>query len=196
MALDIDDQWRPAAVREAERADRAGTRADRLTERAASADARADAARDRADQLTAGRLGGQPILIGHHSESKARRDQERSDALRFAAIDEAGYARHLARRAEGSRDNEAAKHQPRAIANRIEELSASIRRWERSRDHSSSSDEFRRWAQLHIDRDSEDRAHQRAKLAAMAQSGQFVPWCRDDFAPATTSASAATGGTR
>ncbi|MFI6129473.1 DUF3560 domain-containing protein [Micromonospora sp. NPDC051141] len=181
VTITIDDQWRPAAVREADRADRAAIRTDRLSERATTAEARADATRERADQLTAGRPGGQPILIGHHSENKARRDQERSDKLRFTAIDESAYAARLGRRADGARDNETAKHQPRAIANRIEELSAGIWRWERARDNPQSSDEFRRRAQLHIDRDSEDRAHQRTKLAAMAQTGQFVLWTRDDF---------------
>lgn len=57
------------AERQADRQDRIDTRAERLRTEAASHF-------HRADQIAERFYGGQPILVGHHSEKGARRDQE------------------------------------------------------------------------------------------------------------------------
>ena len=55
--------------------ERRAAKADRFRGYADSAAASADAQRRRADNLSRRFEGGQPILVGHHSEKGARRDQ-------------------------------------------------------------------------------------------------------------------------
>jgi Domain of unknown function (DUF3560) len=77
VTVSIDATPRPMEEAEADRAERMGARAERLADRAVRQLARSDAYLDAADDLT-GRIPlGQPILVGHHSERRARADQER-----------------------------------------------------------------------------------------------------------------------
>jgi hypothetical protein len=46
--------------------------------------------------------GGQPILVGHHSEKRARRDRDRADRAMRKAVDTGKYAEHLGYRAESA----------------------------------------------------------------------------------------------
>ena len=55
-------------------------RAERLREWADKRDAKAEAASSRVHQITDAIPLGQPILVGHHSERRARRDQDRIEA--------------------------------------------------------------------------------------------------------------------
>jgi len=96
----IDDTPRDPAQVAADRRERSADRADRLRGRAAHRFASSDAAHDRADQIGERFAGGQPILIGHHSEKRARRDRDRM----HTAMDRA-----CALRAEGERLTDAAQ---------------------------------------------------------------------------------------
>lgn len=81
-------------------------RADRLRERADKAASEAAGRLRTADEIGKRFEFGQPILVGHHSEKRARRDQERMhDNLRkgYAAADEAKELRRRADAAESSR---------------------------------------------------------------------------------------------
>lgn len=185
VAFDLDDVWRPAAVREEARADRVSDRVERLSERAsrrfAEGQQRLHAARSIGDRIPFG----QPILVGHHSERGHRRAIERIDAnyrAGFAAYD---YAEHLAGRADGASANERAKQGSRAIMRRIETLEADNRRLQRQLDKLTASDQsrYRRLLLLEIERNAEDIAFQHAKLGERAASGVFVPWSREHFQP-------------
>ena len=78
---------RPAEEREADEKARAETRADRLSDKAArldkEAEARSKAAHAIADHIPLG----QPILVGHHSERRHRRDLEKIDTNMHKAIE-------------------------------------------------------------------------------------------------------------
>jgi len=67
--VEIDDQWRPAADREAAYTDRADERADRYDDRADAAAGRRDARHDAAHRTLDGIPGGQPMMPDHHSFS-------------------------------------------------------------------------------------------------------------------------------
>ncbi len=70
-------------------------RRQRLTERAARKDAEAQAARAQSDRITSAIPLGQPILTGHHSEQRHRRDLARSDRAMHKSIDAAKEAQEL-----------------------------------------------------------------------------------------------------
>ena len=81
-------------------------RADRLRERADKAAAEAASRFGTAEEIGKRFEFGQPILVGHHSEKRARRDRERIDTnfrKGFAAADEAKELRRRADAAESSR---------------------------------------------------------------------------------------------
>lgn len=76
-------------------------RQERREEWAAKAEKRSDAAFQSAHQI-AGRFEfGQPILVGHHSERKARADQERMHSAMGRAVEEGKLAQHHAAKAAG-----------------------------------------------------------------------------------------------
>ena len=58
--------------------ERLQARKERLEARAGTAAARSDAAYNRSRKATEGIVMGQPILVGHHSEGRHRRDLARS----------------------------------------------------------------------------------------------------------------------
>jgi hypothetical protein len=194
VTVTIDNTWRPAAVRWAEREERAENRADRYTDRAGRAATRSTTAYEGVRHIADGIPFGQPILVGHHSEGRARRDVARMDAGMRRSIAEADYASHLADRAEGARRNEAAKHNPRAIMRKIEELETGIRRGQRALDglerrfrdgngqvvgverHEPVTGDSASIAQLRIARDIEEVAYLRGLLAEHADAGTFTAW--------------------
>lgn len=75
-------------------------KAERLREWAEKRQAKAEAASDRAHQIADMIPMGQPILVGHHSERHARRDQERIHNGMRQAIDNQEKAVEMARRAD------------------------------------------------------------------------------------------------
>ena len=128
----IDDTPRDQAAAEALRVERADERADRLQHRAERHRATSDQFQDRADQISSGIPLGQPILVGHHSERRHRRDLERLrsytekswEADKAATRDE--RAAKIAAAATDHRNN------PRVVANRIDRLAAEVRAAERN----------------------------------------------------------------
>jgi hypothetical protein len=72
VAVQIDAAPRVMDEAEADRAERMDGRADRLTDRAQRRLAESDARFDAFQSLGAGIPFGQPILVGHHSERRAR----------------------------------------------------------------------------------------------------------------------------
>lgn len=183
VTVEVDNTWRPAAVRWAEREERADDRADRYEERAGKAAARSTTARDQRRQISDGIPFGQPKMPGHHSYARACRDENRMEALDRRSYAEADYAEHLASRAEGARSNEAAKHNPRAIMRKIETLETDIRRAERDLAGSTSPDGGSTTiTRLRVERDREEVTYLRGLLGQHADAGTFVAWSPDNIA--------------
>ncbi|OBY26788.1 DUF3560 domain-containing protein [Leisingera sp. JC1] len=129
LALELAGEIEPEGTTLAERAQMKAERLDALADkRAAQASAFSRAARDISQRFEFG----QPILIGHHSERKARKDKERMDnALSKAAKahNAIGYWQY---RAEGVERHANYKNDPKVRARRIKTLLAELRDLQRN----------------------------------------------------------------
>jgi hypothetical protein len=83
------------------RRERMERRADRRREWAEKADKRAAGRFDRAKTTADGIPLGQPILVGHHSERRARKDQERIRSNMDKGVAESRLSLHHERKADG-----------------------------------------------------------------------------------------------
>ena len=111
--------------------DRRETRIDRLNERAEKKQAESEARFKRVDQIASNIPLGQPILVGHHSERHARRDQDRIHSGMRAGIDAGKEAAELSRRADAAERNTAiSSDNPDAIT----ELRAKLAKLEAAHD--------------------------------------------------------------
>jgi hypothetical protein len=80
--------------------ERREAKAERLREWADKRELRADAARERADRLSGMIPMGQPILVGHHSEKRHRKDLDRIQGGTIAAIENGRKAESFRSRAD------------------------------------------------------------------------------------------------
>ncbi|MBV9690884.1 MAG: DUF3560 domain-containing protein [Ktedonobacteraceae bacterium] len=102
--------------------DYAPDRTEHYQDRADKAAGRAAAARQKADSIANMIPFGQPILVGHHSERRHRRDLDKITRNMQKTIEEGKKAQRLQDRAEASLEQQERKHNPGAIARRLEEL--------------------------------------------------------------------------
>lgn len=108
-------------------AERAAIKAERLDNLAAKKHAQANAFSRRAEELSEAFYMGQPILIGHHSERKARKTQERMHGAQSQAVKASKAANYWLYRATGVERFANMKNDPRTRANRIKTLLAELR---------------------------------------------------------------------
>ncbi|MEH0424669.1 DUF3560 domain-containing protein [Streptomyces sp. B21-083] len=113
------------AEREAARVDAAEERTERFTDRAGRAATSSQSARDTSDRIGDRFWMGQPILAGHHSEKRARRDQERMHNAMRKSIAEGERAGYWASRAAAADAYERYRKNPGARC-------AASRSWRRS----------------------------------------------------------------
>lgn len=108
-------------------AERAAMKAERLDELAAKRAREANAYSRRAAELSEAFYMGQPILVGHHSERKARKTQERMHSAERQAHKAHAAANYWLYRATGVEAFANMKNDPRTRANRIKTLLAELR---------------------------------------------------------------------
>lgn len=134
---EIGDEDTSLVERAEERADRFGDYSDNRARDAAAARASVEA--------IAGRFEfGQPILVGHHSERKARKDAERMQAGMRRAVDAWETAGYWKARAAGALRAAKYKERPEVRARRIKGLEADARKIER--ETAEATEHARRWA--------------------------------------------------
>lgn len=193
-AVAVDDRGAAAtttaAEREAATADRATARAERLDARAEQLHTESDRRAEAARRLGDGIPFGQPILVGHHSEARHRRDLARIHAHDAAAWDAQKKAQQAEHRADTARAT-AAGPTPRARLRRIERNEAEVRRIGRELDRldvlAAMSDEqlaarywrrpsaeYRAGLEATRDRLADEIAHDRAQVDA-AGVRQYTP---------------------
>ena len=120
-------------------AERYSDYADRARERAARDAARRD---DILDQIPFG----QPILVGHHSERRHRRDLDRVDRLSQSVYENTAKHDYWQHRAEAALNNVRKKYDPGVIARRLKKLHAEVRRLRRHRqEYPADAEWFERW---------------------------------------------------
>ena len=124
LAIELAGEIEPEETTLAERAQMKADRLDGIASRRAE---QASAFARAADELSQAFHMGQPILVGHHSERKARKTQERM----HSAMDKASKAHkaigYWQYRAEGVERHANYKNDPRTRARRIKTLLAELR---------------------------------------------------------------------
>ncbi|WP_292139710.1 DUF3560 domain-containing protein [Mesorhizobium sp.] len=116
-------------------AERAQAKAHRLDELAGRRHREANAFQRAAQDLSEAFAFGQPILVGHHSERKARKTRERMQSAMTNANKAAKLANYWLYRAEGVQLHANYKNDPRVRANRIRTLLAELRDMQREINH-------------------------------------------------------------
>lgn len=116
-------------------AERAQAKADRLETLAGKRNHEANAFHRAANELSRAFEGGQPILVGHHSERKARRTQERMHSAMSRSVKAEKASNYWLYRAEGVEAHANMKNNPRVRANRIRTLLAELRDLQRTINH-------------------------------------------------------------
>lgn len=135
VSTNIDTTHRAVAEAEADRSQRATDRAEALDTKADRKAHAAQAAWDAEARASAAvPPDGQPILIGHHSETRHRRSIERARAKLSAAVDAQHAADTAAQRAATAARADAHRHHPVTVKNRIEKMKAEQRKDKRTLD--------------------------------------------------------------
>lgn len=139
---EIDDEDTSLVDRAEERADRFGGYSDNRAKDAQQSS-------DHADQIGERFFGGQPILVGHHSEKRARKDHERADNAIRKSIKMWETASYWKSRAAGALRHAKYKELPGVRARRIKKIETDKRRYERE---TAQADKFlRMWGTLELD---------------------------------------------
>lgn len=115
--------------------ERAEAKAERLDDLAAKRSRQADSFFNAAERISERFYGGQPILIGHHSERKARNDQKKMHAQMDKSVKARKAVDYWAYRAEGVERHANRKSCPRVRANRIKRLLKGLRDQQRYINH-------------------------------------------------------------
>ena len=158
-----------------ERAEAKAKRLDRLAEKRA---AQSSAFQSAATRISERFSGGQPILIGHHSERRARKDQERMQSAMAAAVKAQEAVSYWQYRAEGVECHANMKSNPRVRANRIKTLLKELRDWQREINHAHLC--LKLWTKI----DQESDVERREKLAisyfgSYLKTGSPVPYYQE-----------------
>ncbi|MEY9937623.1 DUF3560 domain-containing protein [Streptacidiphilus sp. MAP5-3] len=179
---------RTFAEAERDRVERAEARAERFAGYAGNAAARSEAAWEAGKRIADGIPLGQPILVGHHSEARARRDQERMERAARTSIAEANKAGYWSGRHQAAESYERHRNNPGRTLRRLDKLRADLRaveKWRRGdpakgyhRDH-TDPDTIAELAIRH-DELTEEIQHWEAVIAEAEADGVKI-WGRADF---------------
>lgn len=108
------------------------SRIDRLNDAAQKASSASDAAWQRSNELAKRFEGGQPILVGHHSESSARATQKKIHNAMDRSIQNSEKAEYFRRKAEAAENNNAiSSDDPNCIQKLQDKLEKLTQRHER-----------------------------------------------------------------
>ncbi|TCC52143.1 DUF3560 domain-containing protein [Kribbella pittospori] len=132
VTLEVDDSAsRSVEEREADRDSRARARSEMLQNRAQRRRDAADTAWEASRRIADGIPLGQPILIGHHSERRHRRELERIQNLASKSVGESRAAETDQRRADSLAGATEVRYSVRSVGRRIGRLEADLRKLQR-----------------------------------------------------------------
>jgi hypothetical protein len=146
LAIELAGEIEPEEMTIAERAE---IKAERLEGLAGKRHSEARNLQRYADELSEAFYMGQPILVGHHSERKARKTQERMHSAQTKAVKAEKTANYWLYRATGVEHFANMKNDPRTRANRIKTILAELRDLQRGINTAYSALEI--WAKLTTD---------------------------------------------
>lgn len=145
-------------------AERAMERADRFDDYSEKRAGEAAATRDAVDNLANAIPLGQPILVGHHSERRARKDAERIETGMRKQIRLWETAQYWQRRAEGALHHAAYKEKDEVRARRIKGLETDQRRAQKSVEEAETH--IRLWTKIAAVEDPENQRRLALGLAS------------------------------
>lgn len=140
-------------------AERAAERAERMTDYSSKRAAEANSARAAVSAIADNIPFGQPILIGHHSERRARKDAERIQNGMRRAVNLWETANYWQERAEGALAHAKYKELPGVRHRRIKGLEADLRKQERNKNDAA------KWLKLWLECEAEQNAEQQTAKA-------------------------------
>jgi hypothetical protein len=170
LALELAGEIEPEETTLAERAE---AKADRLEALADKREDQANAFSRAADDLSRAFEFGQPILVGHHSERKARKTQERMNANQEKAAEAFRAIDYWQYRASGVVDHANRKNRADVRARRIKKLLADLRDLQRTINHYSLVLEF--WTA----NDKPEQAREIVERGISLKTGDLIPWRLD-----------------
>lgn len=129
--VELEQETRSIAEREADRAERAEARAEHLSEQAERLEAKSDELDGRRKEISDMIPFGQPVLVGHHSEGRHRRDIGRIDSLMGKSVEAHREATEASRRADAAIATQEHRESGPATLRRIERLEVEQRDIER-----------------------------------------------------------------
>jgi len=128
-----------------------------------------------ADRIAERFYGGQPILVGHHSERKARKDQEKIHSNMRKSIQCREAVNYWNYKAEGVERHANRKADPRVRARRIKGLLADLRDRQRVLNHANIC--FKLWTKIHNETDPQKFENLTRKfIGAQLSTGGAAPW--------------------
>lgn len=184
VTVEIDEETRRTfAEAEADRVERAADRADRFSGYADNAARSSDARRKKADDISRRFEFGQPILVGHHSERRARRDQERIYDNMHRSFEDADRAGHFQNRADAAERYEEHRNNPYRTMRRLEKLRAELRAEQRRHGCADGTEHPVSDRHAREVRDLTEEIEYWEELIAKAEADGVKIWRPDDFAP-------------
>ncbi|MFF5968226.1 ParB/RepB/Spo0J family partition protein [Streptomyces collinus] len=179
VTVEINERARRSfSEAEEDREERAEDRADRYSDRAGRAVASADARRATAHSISKRFEFGQPILVGHHSEGRARRDAERIDQNMRKSFEDRDRAAYWSNRARAAENYEQFRKDPYRTLRRLKKLRGDLRQQERYLQENPGSERH----EVNVLDLREEIAHWE-KIIKKAQADGVKIWGPDDFAP-------------
>lgn len=166
LAIELAGEIEPEEMTLAERAQLKAERLDGIAHKRAK---QANAFQAAANELSEAFYMGQPILVGHHSERKARKTQERMQSAMTSAVKASKAANYWLYRAEGVEHYANMKNDPRVRANRIKTLLAELRDLQRDINHANLC--LKVWAKI-----TADEAIQAAIDRGVLETGPLAPY--------------------
>ncbi|MCI2423057.1 DUF3560 domain-containing protein [Saccharopolyspora sp. K220] len=127
VTVSIDTTLRPMEESEADRAERIEDYADRRHRRADRKSAEAAATRKKATDVFDHIPFGQPMMPGHHSYNRDRRQRERAWNNLGKSYKQQDYANKLHAQAETARNHTDHRYAPRAVRSRVRNLEKELR---------------------------------------------------------------------
>ncbi len=139
VTVTIQAGVRDMAEAEADRAQRQADRVDALDAKVERKTAEEEAADRKAHDLANRYPLGQPILVGHHSERRHRRDIAKTQAASSAAVEAYRETQRAKAKADAARSTTDSRYNPGRIARRIHTLEADLRKAQRALDGATQS---------------------------------------------------------
>ncbi|MEU4199181.1 DUF3560 domain-containing protein [Streptomyces sp. NPDC026294] len=185
VTLTIDNADRRSfSEAEQDREEKAEARAERFAGYADTAARASEAAWKASHEISERFAFGQPILIGHHSEGRARRDHARMDNAMRKSISESDRAEHWTGRAQAAANYERFKRDPGRTLRRLGKLRADLRAVEKWQRGESAKGFSRNPSDLELEIEHQELTEEIEHWEAVikdAEARGFKDWSKADF---------------